>query len=58
MRKNTNVRTLRGVGEVREFESGEGTADAVNLWGAILHCSEMFSSSPKSSSSTEGGYLD
>lgn len=34
--------------------SGEGAADAGNLWSTLLHCTELFSSSPESSHGKEG----
>ena len=35
-------------------ESGEGAADAVNLWSGVLHCSELFFGSPESRHCEEG----
>lgn len=39
-------------------ERDEAAADAINLWGTILHCGEIFSSNPKSNPGIGGEYLE
>lgn len=49
--------TLRGMGVVVGgiAESHGGIADAINWWGTILPCGEIFSRSPKGNLGIEGG---